>query len=333
MPEDDLRTHCGSLVEDLLPVLLDPTSMSLDHEAAAGGGGRVSPVEVLAHAWGEAIRLVALAHRDCGLDPDISWRDKCQMPYAAEDELLGGEWMREMRVYVDDTSSGDRRWRIEPSSPLADNREVFLDTLCIYLQTYPTRDLSLWHRAPEGTPDFDGAVRRQRLVDSLRPVLEKHDLHVTDAGEVMFREFSGTRAVVEGPTLDALDGVGWTDVADKLREAEGEIRADRFGDAITDSAVALEVALRRAGHEGNTLGERLKSARRSGGFAGADTKLGSGLEELVAWMTAVRNTKSDAHDAASSDQAEAVLALRLSATVAAWLGGRASTPDSQDLSA
>lgn len=142
------------------------------------------------------IRFVEFAHRDCGLDPDFPSNNKCRVP--EYDGVEGAStWLAEMGVSRED------RWWVEKTpyvvdgggSPLAANMEIFLDTLCVHLQSYSTRDWSRFYGEPDGTPDFDNVQRKQARVDELRPALAMHGLHVTDEGEVMFAELAGTRSL------------------------------------------------------------------------------------------------------------------------------------------
>ena len=80
------------------------------------------------------------------------------------------------------------------------------------------------------------------------------------------------------------------------QKALNELRNRDPGDAITDAGTALQEALTALGCPGKTIGECLKSAKKSGLVAGTDTPLTEAIRKTVDWVAAKRN-EGEAHRA------------------------------------
>jgi hypothetical protein len=299
--EDRLATSCHELVEPVLDVMLgNPDTV----EIAFGNSPHID--DVVMQALDEALQVVALEHKHCG------WTArgyiKCPVPDISE-----GSAADNYRTLV-------REWAV--------TTEVFMDTLCAHLQTRDLADRTPLHDgAPEGWAD--NRKRRDRLVTLLDKALAPHGFRVTDSGEVLLTEHAGTNVYIEGPSLDVLDKVGWSDVSANMRDAAREIDEGNYGDALTDIGSGLQAALRQAGFPGKTLGEQFRTARAKPSdddaahpgqpFAGVHTKLGQAADNLSEWLATIRNQISDAHDGEEATKAEADLALRTGLALSAWL--------------
>lgn len=127
---------------------------------------------------------------------------------------------------------------------------------------------------------------------------------------------------LQGSVDDPFTARGWLEVAAGLKEAEREIERGRYPNAVTDLGTVLQLALGRAGYSGNQLGDQLKAARLGGLFAGLDVRLGTAAENISYWISGLRNTRSDAHPSPPPTRPEALLAFRLTESIAGWLADR-----------
>lgn len=309
--EDRLAKSCHELTEPVLGALLsDPRTLELN----VGSG---HPEDRLMEALSAAFQIVEFEHKHCGYLP--SGPLACPVPDISE--MPTAEAYRELIHY----------WAV--------TTEVFMDTLCVLLQTRDETDWTPLYSGQDGeVPDWvaegwaDNRKRRDLLVSLLDNTLAPHGFHVTPYGEVVLSEHAGTHAEVEGPSLEALHRAGWTDVAGKMREALREISEGNPGDAVTDVGTGLQIAFAHAGYRGKTLGDQIKAARDTkatdgGGFAGVHTKLGVAAFGLSEWMSTVRNIGSDAHHGPEVTRPEAELTVRMGLALAVWLAdnSRAAT--------
>lgn len=307
--EDRLAKSCHELTEPVLEALLsDPRTV----EVNSGSG----PFEDrLMEALSEALKVVELEHKHCGYLP--SGHQSCPVPDISD--MSFREAYGELVRY----------WAV--------TTEVFMDTLCVLLQTRDKTDWAPLYTRDGEAPDWvaegwaDNRKRTDLLISILDRTLAPHGFHVTSYGEVVLSEHAGTHAEVEGPSLEALHRAGWPDVANKMREALREILEGNPGDAVTDVGTGLQMAFARAGYSGKTLGAQIRSAtdRKAAdgaSFAGLHTKLGDAALALSEWLSTVRNIGSDAHHGPEVTGVEAELAVRMGLALAVWLadGSRAA---------
>ncbi|QXC46707.1 hypothetical protein [Rhodococcus qingshengii] len=240
-----------------------------------------------------AVSLTALEHEDCPLHESGFYQ--CQVPDAFD---------------VEDPFD----WALK----FGYRAELFFDFLSAYLQRFPLRDWSAMH--PDVSESLtNGELKKKLLIEELEKVLAP-DYTIVDAGLVLPTVVAGTRVVVEEPALADLGGRGWERAVAAFSEAEREIRAGRYADAVTDVGTGLQEALAAAGYRGGTLGDQLKAAKTTQ-FKGTETRLGAAILELGGYIAAIRNIKSDAHHGAQATKADAELALRVALSTAKWLSG------------
>jgi hypothetical protein len=307
--EDRLAQSCHELAEPVLNVMMS-NSRTLELGEHLG-----NPDDRAMAALSDALQVVALEHKHCGWVHPQGY-ERCPVPDISE------------------MSTGEAYWHL--LERWAVTTEVFMDTLCVHLQTRDLTDQSPLRIRPGGeAPDWvkegwaDNRKRRDLLIELLDKTLTPHGFHVTPYGEVVLAEHAGTQAEVEGPSLETLERAGWTDVANKMHEALREIAEGNPGDAVTDVATGLQAAFARAGYNGKTLGAQIKAARdkQAGGrvaFAGTHDKLGAAADNLSEWLAGLRNISSDAHHGPEATQTEAELAVRISIALSAWLADNSS---------
>jgi hypothetical protein len=109
--------------------------------------------------------------------------------------------------------------------------------------------------------------------------IESHEMHASVVAPTLYLLHSETRfAAAESAYQKALD----------------ELRRRDPGDAITDAGTALQEALAALGCTGNTIGERLRSARQNGLIRGKDIPLTETIGRAVEWVSDKRN-EGEAH--------------------------------------
>lgn len=136
----------------------------------------------------------------------------------------------------------------------------------------------------------------------------------------LLRLIKGLDLELPGRVDDPFTVRGWTDVREKLRDAEREIERGRYQDAATDLGTAMQLAFAQAGYHERVLGKQLVLAKRAGLFTDLNSKLGPAVESFTEWLSAFRNQRSDAHPSSSPpSRSDTVLALRLATSVAGWL--------------
>lgn len=163
----------------------------------------------------------------------------------------------------------------------------------------------------DGTATTDGVVERP----------------LTEPDEPVRQLLADLNRELYGAVDDPFTVRGWTDVAARLHDAEREIQSGRYADAATDLGTALQLAFRRAGFAQQVLGEQLRAARAAGVFSGLGNRLGGAVEDLIAWISGLRNSHGDAHPTARpASRAEALLGLRLVRAIAGWLADGLGPP-------
>lgn len=291
--DEVLDAACADLARNVVEILFQPDLV----EFGLSSGG-AWPVVL------DALDALRLEHRACGYWPGTG-DAKCEVP-GPEDR--GDDFGQDDLVAV-----------------LGDRLELLLDFISIYVAFFDCEDRSelaeRWYRKKVNFAD--NRVRRASLIEALNRLLLSHRLKVLDSGLVVTDRFDGVAPYVDRPAVAALDERGWQEVADKVDTANAEIAAFRLGDAVTDIGAALEIALRLAGFPDKTLGDQIKAAKKAGMFTQADARLATAMEQVMYWIAAIRNTKSDAHDnEQEATLRETELALRLTLSIIAWLAAR-----------
>ena len=185
--------------------------------------------------------------------------------------------------------------------------ELFLDFLCGLVQGFDPTDVSALYGETPGT--VTNMAKREALERTINEQLQPSG----------WRLVEGFPVHLDTPVTIGADPVAWPDVQRHLDAAARELSDGHPADAATDIGTALQAALELAGCSGQTLGDQMKAARRSGLFACEHTKLGAALEDLGDWVAGVRNQLSDAHHGSEATEAEARLALAIVRGVAVYL--------------
>lgn len=95
---------------------------------------------------------------------------------------------------------------------------------------------------------------------------------------------------------------------DALREVATDAGA---ADAITDAATCLQEVLVALGCDGNALGPLVRDARKRGMLGATDTKLASGIGDLIDWVSSDRSGNGDAHNANPASREDAWLTIHV----------------------
>ncbi len=142
--------------------------------------------------------------------------------------------------------------------------------------------------------------------DALNGVLAEERLaYELIAGQMVEFESRELHAEIVGPSLRLLSGrPGWEAVEDAYQKALREVAEDPQ-DAITDAARTLDEALGVRGCEGQTLGDRIKIAKKRGMLAPHDEILSKAIASIMDWVSADRSRKGDAHTGARADSDDA----------------------------
>lgn len=130
------------------------------------------------------------------------------------------------------------------------------------------------------------AALEELLTPTIYAVRDREIILRADLGAAVLVTKPLAALIVTRPDLQPID--------DKLREALAELDGGKTADAVTDAGTALQTLLTHLGHTGPTLGDQVRAARKAGLFSGIDTKLGEAVENLAAWVAAVRNQMGDA---------------------------------------
>lgn len=146
-----------------------------------------------------------------------------------------------------------------------------------------------------GIPDADGELRQSinslfreyrvgyQLADDMMVPLSSFELH--------------TSVIV--PAIRLLShSHGWESVEKPFLEALDEIKKGNAGNAITDSATALQEALKLLGCQGTSLGPLINSGIRNGIILAHDRPMLDSIEKVLHWVSADRNNLGDAHNSA-----------------------------------
>jgi len=130
--------------------------------------------------------------------------------------------------------------------------------------------------------------------------------------EIVLREDLGEAVLIDEP-LEALitTNPALRDLDAELREALDELAEGNAADAVTDGGTALQMLLDHLGYSGTQLGDQLKAARKAGWLSGVDTPLANAIESVGAWISSVRNQRSDAHPTLPPDLRDAALVVRM----------------------
>jgi hypothetical protein len=118
------------------------------------------------------------------------------------------------------------------------------------------------------------------LVNSQIVELESQELH----------------ANVVVPTLRLLSRrPGWEEVERAYQEALHQVADGKYDNAITDAGTVLQEALEAAGCTGKNLGPLISDARQQGILGPHDSKLVTGVESIMEWVSADRSQSGDGH--------------------------------------
>lgn len=280
-PEEELAAPVDwQAVRDLLDGLKDPTFLPF-------GGDDIGPEDAFQTSLvNRPMRLVGLEHERCADCSVSGWADP--------DDNIG--------------QAPSLEWELDRLADLLSARlELLLDYICALVQGYDTRDHWIWSRTQPRT-ESNGpkkALLATELSNRLRPL----GWRLVDGYPV---EVNGQDSPAELPDT-------WVEVDRGLRDADREIRATHYADAVTDLGTALQRALLIAGVDGNSLGDQIGVARRQGLFSQEHTKLGTALEELVRWVASIRNQRSDSHPGPGARESEAVLVAAVVRGVCVYL--------------
>jgi hypothetical protein len=130
--------------------------------------------------------------------------------------------------------------------------------------------------------------------------------------EIILREDLGASVLIDKPLAALITtNPALREVDAKLREALEELDSGNAADAVTDAGTALQMLLSHLGHQGQQLGDQVKAARKAGWLNGVDRPLADAVESVVAWVSSVRNQRSDAHHTPPPDRRDAELVIRM----------------------
>jgi hypothetical protein len=94
------------------------------------------------------------------------------------------------------------------------------------------------------------------------------------------------------------------------QDALGEIANGKPDNAITDAGTALQEALKALGCSGRVLGDQIKEAKKSGLLGPRDAILTDGIEKVMIWAAAERNS-GEAHSVSDATRADAWLMVHI----------------------
>lgn len=144
-----------------------------------------------------------------------------------------------------------------------------------------------------GIPDADA-----KLGPAINSLLRSYRISYQLADDLMvpLKSFELHASVIE-PTIRLLShSQGWESVEKPYLEALDEIKNGNPGNAITDSATALQEALKLLGCEGRSLGPLIDSGIRNGIILAHDRPMLDSIEKVFHWVSADRSTLGDAHN-------------------------------------
>lgn len=137
-------------------------------------------------------------------------------------------------------------------------------------------------------------------------------LHLHHNSQLVEVESEEMHSTVVEPTLHLLHSQSrFADAESAYQNALKELRDHEAGDAITDAATALQDVLKALGCTGNTLGDLLSSARRSGLTKGNDTPLTESIGRTVNWVAAKRNDGEAHHGDPDVEMSEAWMVVHV----------------------
>ncbi len=181
-----------------------------------------------------------------------------------------------------------------------DDVTLALDAIGAWADTYARLPGVPWLRENEAAFLSDvGSV----LADTAFAVRGREIVLREDLGSSILVEKPLTALVTSNPALRGLDG--------KLREALHELDAGNAADAVTDAGTALQMLFQHLGFQGQQLGDQVRAARKAGWLDGVDKPLADAVESVVAWVSSVRNQRSDAHHTPPPDLRDAELVVRM----------------------
>jgi len=131
-------------------------------------------------------------------------------------------------------------------------------------------------------------------------------------GVMVEKDSQELHATVVEPVLRLLSGrSGWQKVEDAYQAALRELSGRQPADAITDAATALQETLTLLGCEGNALGPLITSAKKKGLLGSHDVQLTNGVSSFLAWASADRSERGDAHKVGDTTQEDGWLAIHV----------------------
>ena len=186
--------------------------------------------------------------------------------------------------------------KVTPEQFIASSGHYALDiigALCLLFSIAPN------FPGAKGWPDFVNNVLEDyrvayRVVDDELVPIESDELHVE----------------VTVPVLGLLVGDRFGQANRAYGKALNEIPTDP-SDAITDAATALEETLVALGCKGNSLGDLIKDARKTGLLAAHDAKLEAGIFKFLDWASADRSQSGDGHRVSDASRADAWLMVHI----------------------
>jgi hypothetical protein len=140
------------------------------------------------------------------------------------------------------------------------------------------------------------AVAPELLRSEVNRIFSGHAIafRLTELGRIVDVESQELNDAVVAPALHLLNTNRRFASAEKAyQDSLTELRDGDAGDAITDAGTALQEVLKALGCTGNTLGDLLKSAKKTGLIRPTDAPL---TDAVIQWVAAVRN-HGEAHTA------------------------------------
>ncbi|MDP1712321.1 MAG: hypothetical protein Q8K86_07670 [Candidatus Nanopelagicaceae bacterium] len=211
-------------------------------------------------------------------------------------------------------------------------RDIGLETLSSWGANYPVEDFYTFLKdcddefiptiieafiialksGPKSSPSvpnlaqFDFTNRISTLLSQYRIAYQ-----LADDSMIPLSSFELHDSVVE-PAVRLLSRTsGWESVEKAYLDALDEIGTGKAGNAITDSATALQEALIILGCEGNALGPLISSGIRKGIVAAHDKPMLDSIEKLMHWVSADRSILGDAHNSAEPALEDAWLSVHV----------------------
>lgn len=283
-PADCSKPMDESVVRRILDVMVyDRANLPFDEEAPSCG----CEEHVIPWALKPTLHLVALEHDG---ESDL-WQ------FIAEDIEY-----RDSDEYLD-----------QVAKILASKRAYFIDFLCAYIQKRFT-----CHNTFDGSERYSATNNsaRKKVTSVVNGMLELNDLVILDDGNVVtLSSYLVDPINAQSSSTNTPSRV----VNSQFIDAQRELLAGHPADAITDIGSALQSCLAELGFDGNTLKIQLNAVEKSGVLKGVDVKLLKSIEFLTAWLSGVRNTKSDAHHHPSGTLADSLFALRIAIAFAEFM--------------